>query len=164
MTEPETIKDRLIRVRSALGWTQQDLAEASGVAAAQISRYESGRNEPRAEMVAKLAKSLDVQFDWLAHGRGPIEGGHPDRTSPPGVHLIEMDLTDEELRHLQQYAQAKGLTVEMAARQLIFSSVANPEPHPIDVEGSLETMRQELKETTKRLDDVVRQVSTLKSK
>jgi len=59
---------RLIKARSDKGWSQADLANESGVAAAQISRYEQGRSKPRPEVLAKLARAMGVDFNWLSLG------------------------------------------------------------------------------------------------
>lgn len=59
---------RLIKARSDKGWSQADLANESGVAAAQISRYEQGRSRPRPEVLSKLAKAMGVDFSWLSMG------------------------------------------------------------------------------------------------
>jgi transcriptional regulator with XRE-family HTH domain len=114
----EGLKDRLTKARAAMGWTQHQLAEASGVAAAQISRYESGRSEPRFEVIAKLAKALDVQFDWLARGIGSVEGGEPHRKMPSGMETMPIDLSDEELDQVVAYAKLHKITKEMAVRKL----------------------------------------------
>lgn len=63
-----TLASRLVQARSQRGQSQMELATSSGVAAAQISRYESGRSKPRTEVVARLAKALDVSFEWLLNG------------------------------------------------------------------------------------------------
>ena len=67
-TDQDNFADRLIRSRSQHGWSQLELSKASGVAAAQISRYEQGNNTPRPQVVAKLAAALKVSFDWLLSG------------------------------------------------------------------------------------------------
>lgn len=57
--------DRLRQARIASELSQADLAVAAGIASAQISRYEAGRNYPRPHIIAKLAKALGVTPEWL---------------------------------------------------------------------------------------------------
>ncbi|HBQ1879798.1 TPA: helix-turn-helix domain-containing protein [Klebsiella pneumoniae] len=68
MTKHDDFASRLIERRAQLGWSQEQLSRESGVAAAQISRYEARINKPRANVIAKLAKGLLVPFAWLANG------------------------------------------------------------------------------------------------
>jgi transcriptional regulator with XRE-family HTH domain len=117
---------RLIKARSGHGWSQADLSEVSGVAAAQISRYESGRAKPRPEVVAKLAKSLAVGFEWLAYGTGDIDDGsevprYPASQKP--VYTLDLG-DDEELRStLEELAQHYGLTLQMAVKTALLEAV-----------------------------------------
>ena len=64
------LSERLIKARSERGWSQQDLANSSGIAPAQISRYEVGSNRPRSVVVMRLAKALGVSYEWLQDGDG----------------------------------------------------------------------------------------------
>ena len=122
---------RLIKARSGHGWSQADLSEVSGVAAAQISRYESGRAKPRPEVVAKLAKSLAVGFEWLLDGRGNIDDGstipqYPKRmfSNPP------LELEDEFHEALSRFAKSEGITIEMAMRAIFLQAVETVKEHP----------------------------------
>ena len=56
---------RISAIRSERGLSQEELAEASGVARAQISRYESGQTMPSATNGVRLAKALDCPLDVL---------------------------------------------------------------------------------------------------
>ena len=68
MTNNNTLQSRLIQRRAQLGYSQEELSKLSGIAAAQISRYEAGINKPRATIIARLANHLAVPFSWLAYG------------------------------------------------------------------------------------------------
>ncbi len=52
--------------RAKKGWTQDDLARESGVAANTIARYESGRNMPSLDVAVKMARALGCSVDELA--------------------------------------------------------------------------------------------------
>jgi transcriptional regulator with XRE-family HTH domain len=52
-----TIKAR----REALGWSQGQVGYRAGIAAAEVSRLERGKREPRLWMIVRLARGLDVE-------------------------------------------------------------------------------------------------------
>jgi phage repressor protein C with HTH and peptisase S24 domain len=50
------------------------LAKLSGVSRASISLYLSGRSSPTRENLVALAKASGINIEWLATGRGPMQG------------------------------------------------------------------------------------------
>ena len=50
------------------GWTQEELARATGLASVQVSRIERGRREVRLTTLLRLAAALDVSLDRLVEG------------------------------------------------------------------------------------------------
>ncbi len=63
---------RVLQQRLAAGLTQQQLASASGIAQADISRIERGQANPTAETLDLLAGPLGVTLDLVPTG-GPID-------------------------------------------------------------------------------------------
>ncbi len=61
----ETRLETLRRYRKERGWTQEQLAERSGIPRPNISKYETGERDPRAETASKLARALGVTVDEL---------------------------------------------------------------------------------------------------
>jgi ribosome-binding protein aMBF1 (putative translation factor) len=59
---------RVLQQRLAAGFTQQQLAVASGVAQADISRIERGQANPTADTLAALAHPLGVRLDLVPVG------------------------------------------------------------------------------------------------
>jgi transcriptional regulator with XRE-family HTH domain len=55
-----TIGQRIKAAREARGWTQQQLANAVGCWATQISRWENGVNPPFYATVEAIARALDA--------------------------------------------------------------------------------------------------------
>lgn len=49
---------QLLELRRAKGWTQEKLAEASGVPQAEISRIEQGKANPTAQTMVALVAAL----------------------------------------------------------------------------------------------------------
>lgn len=63
------IGQRIQQRRKELGMTQEELAELLTTNQFQVSRYETGKNSPTAEVIKTLADVLEVSADWLL-GRG----------------------------------------------------------------------------------------------
>lgn len=63
---------RLAKLRKAAGYTQQQLADEIGATRRMIAYYESESQHPPANMLADLAKALNVSADALL-GIKPIE-------------------------------------------------------------------------------------------
>ena len=59
---------RLLQQRLSAGLTQQQLAELSGVAQADISRIEHGISNPTADTIEALARPLGVTLDLVPLG------------------------------------------------------------------------------------------------
>ncbi len=70
----ETFGQRLARVRKERGFTQTELAEKVGAIQALISDYERGRTRAHAEIIAAIARALEVSADELL-GLKPPEAG-----------------------------------------------------------------------------------------
>lgn len=102
MIKNDDVAARLIARRAELDWSQERLSQESGVAAAQISRYESRMNKPRANIIAKLASAMAVDFSWLAYG----ESTHPDWVETDLV--IPKNLKDIIVKE----AKGRGMTEE----------------------------------------------------
>ncbi|MCA9489362.1 MAG: helix-turn-helix transcriptional regulator [Myxococcales bacterium] len=67
-----TIGDRVRSRRAAVGWTQEQLAEASGVRPATISRIERGHLAPSLAVLYELAQALGTAVGDLVGG-APVE-------------------------------------------------------------------------------------------
>lgn len=121
----KSLAQRIIKTRSSLGWTQNELAQASGVAAAQISRYEQGRSQPRTEVISKLANALNVKFEWLLKGEGEIDANLPmqDLPRPNGWAVEALELPQETIEDLQRFAKENGITTEAMLSKVILSGL-----------------------------------------
>lgn len=60
-----SFSERVVLLRKQHNLTQQGLADATGIHVQQIKHYESGRSQPTAEMLKKLALALHVTTDFL---------------------------------------------------------------------------------------------------
>jgi transcriptional regulator with XRE-family HTH domain len=63
------------RLRAALerkGWSQAELARRSGVGIEKIRKYHQGKvDQPRGDVIGRLADALGIEELWLRDGRGP---------------------------------------------------------------------------------------------
>jgi transcriptional regulator with XRE-family HTH domain len=70
----KTFSQRVRLARMACGWTQKELASASGLTQSAIGNYESGqRNQPPGDALLRLAEALSVTPLWLSQGGGPMD-------------------------------------------------------------------------------------------
>jgi predicted transcriptional regulator len=72
------IRDR----RTALGWTQADLAERADVAQADISRIENGRLDARWSTIRRISEALVSSTDAPKRS---LANAHGDRRAPRGT-------------------------------------------------------------------------------
>lgn len=56
---------RICELRTALGWSQVELAKRLGVAKQTISNQENDNIQPSIEMLVRLAKLFNVTTDYL---------------------------------------------------------------------------------------------------
>jgi len=52
-----------VALRKKLGYTQEDISKATGIARPNIARIESGKNTPTLEVLTKLAGALDMELE-----------------------------------------------------------------------------------------------------
>lgn len=91
-----TLGRRLARLLKERGMTQKDLAQATHLTEAAISRYISGKREPRAVTVANIAEALRVD-------PAEITGDDKDREVDDAIRLIARnahDLSQEQREEL----------------------------------------------------------------
>lgn len=56
---------RICEMRTALGWSQVDMAKRLGVAKQTISNWENDNIQPSIEMLVRVAHTLNVSTDYL---------------------------------------------------------------------------------------------------
>ena len=65
--DADKLGERLMLSRRRLGWTQRQLAEASGVRTVTVTRIERGRMpHVSLDVVYRLAEALGASLDYLA--------------------------------------------------------------------------------------------------
>lgn len=69
------LKERIKRARGRLKLTQRALGDKLGVTREAVSQWESGDSAPSSERLRNLAVICQVNYDWLATGRGDEDAG-----------------------------------------------------------------------------------------
>ena len=62
---------QFLQLRQRKGWTQNQLAEASGIAQAEISRIEQGKANPTVQTLIALVSALDGEIQISRRSVGP---------------------------------------------------------------------------------------------
>jgi transcriptional regulator with XRE-family HTH domain len=87
----EEFRERLKKVRGALGMTQDEFSKGLGVSKPTYVRYELGEMWPNAAMLSIMTTKYNVDLNWLLTGEGEM--------------FIEAIEADEKYRELFRYMQ-----------------------------------------------------------
>ncbi len=105
-----TFAEKVKTARSELGFSQTQLAEATGVSLRTISAYEQGQKKPRQSTMLKLAKVLKVSVKFLSD----------DNCENP-VEDIERDGYIEEAREKYGSQGARDVNSLLQANAAVFA-------------------------------------------
>lgn len=80
---PSSLRENLIRLRAARGWTQADLARRAGIPQSSVSRLESGSHASgRWSTIEAIASALGVDAAELTGETMPTAAPAPAATAP----------------------------------------------------------------------------------
>lgn len=65
---------RIKEARQFRGKTQKWLADEVGIKQSSVSAWEVCKTDPSTDNLSTIARVLQVNFEWLATGNGPMEG------------------------------------------------------------------------------------------
>lgn len=71
------IGSKIIELRKAKSWSQEDLAKEIGSSRVMIGKYERNDNTPSIEVLLKMAKTFDVTVDYII-GEGQLSNYDKD--------------------------------------------------------------------------------------
>ena len=101
--QKENISQRIRRLRTAAGYSQQQLANAIGVSDAAVSKWESEHSEPKSKFIPLLARVFGISTEeMLKGGTKELEAGPDIRGRVPLISWIqagnwlEMDVSQVE--------------------------------------------------------------------
>lgn len=86
-------------IRKQRGLNQDQLAEMASLNRVTVAKYESGKVEPGAKALARIADALEVTVDALLGREQPSAAPVRDAAAE-----LMADLTPEELAQVQTYA------------------------------------------------------------
>lgn len=66
------MKERIVKLRKALGLTQKQFADGIGVKRGTVSNYEVGRNIPTETVQKMICRVYGVRREWLDTGIGEM--------------------------------------------------------------------------------------------
>ena len=92
-----TIGDKILNMRKARGWSQEELADRIGVTRQAVSRWESNSAKPDAEKIVDISDLFGVSADYLLRdkyaGEGEIHNGselNPVPVKVPTVTAVQI--------------------------------------------------------------------------
>ena len=76
-----TMGEKILNMRKARGWNQEELAERIGVTRQAVSRWESGAAKPDADKIIAICDLFGVSADYLLRDRysGEESGVQPEK-------------------------------------------------------------------------------------
>lgn len=91
------LQDRVRHARRLAALSQAALASRVGVGPSAVAQWElPGGTSPTVEHMTRIAQTCDVQFEWLATGRGEVRNGH-EQVTAVRMELFAEDLLEERL-------------------------------------------------------------------
>ena len=110
------LSDKIIKLRKANGWSQEDLAEELDVSRQTISRWENGPAFPDANNIFQLSKLFHVTADYLLN---------EDYTSDNDIpHLKEAhEALDEKKKHYRKLSLIASIAFLVGAIAWLIQSI-----------------------------------------
>lgn len=110
----KTVAERLQHARDLKGWSQAQLAAASGLSQSTIGNIEAGTRKAKGSL-PEIAKALGVNHDWLANDIGDMKGVAPSIPYSEPSHLgrelalvFDMIPESDTLKRSKAYSLAVG--------------------------------------------------------
>ena len=98
----ESVSNRLRKAMAISGKTQADLVRETGIGKSNLSRYMSGKFDPKSDTVYKLATALNVAEMWLWGCDVPMERQAETKKEQP----TEYDGLSDKKKALMQFAMS----------------------------------------------------------
>lgn len=87
------IGSKIIELRKAQNWSQEDLAKKINSSRVMVGNYERNTNTPSIDILLKIAKVFDVSIDYLI-GEGKVSSYNKDVLK----RINDIEQLDEETR------------------------------------------------------------------
>lgn len=117
---------RIKRAREAKGFALRKLGELAGVSQTAIKKYEDGQIVPSSSMLLKLAKILDVKFEYFFRPETiSLEGVEYRKRSSLGQKQIKM-ISHEVIDHFERRLELEGLFPQPPVKKFSVSVPTEP--------------------------------------
>lgn len=95
------VSERLLRIRTLRGETQEQVAEAIGISYVSLSRYETGQRMPKMNILMKLAEYYGVSVDEIMRDekKEAAQSGNIDED----LKNILLSLSQEEFQRVKDF-------------------------------------------------------------
>lgn len=102
-----TPQERIRLARRGSGLSQADLAKAVGVQRSAVSHWEAPRGKhPSTAHLREIAQTTNVQFEWLATGRGSMNLSREDQLDSVAAAEAVLVEDAQELRLIEAWRTA----------------------------------------------------------
>jgi|GEM_PF-797164 len=115
MTNTYPLRLRILMARKQKRLSQEQLAALLQVGRSAVANWECGKAVPKTRNLHSLAGHLDVSFDWLATGHGPMRA---PQDTPVAVADMGTAITDDEQLLLQAFRHLPKRQQHHIARSL----------------------------------------------
>lgn len=147
------MKERIKKMRKALGLTQQALADKLGISRSNIASYESGNSIPGDATINLICRELNIREEWLRYSKGEMLKPNPS-------YAIDILAREHNLTHGEYILIEKFVNMKPEYRKAILDYVmevansingyniepaepAYSEKH-IDIDAEVAAFREEL--------------------
>ena len=111
------MNDRIKKVRTALGLSQQEFADRIGIKRGAVANYEVGRNEPIDAVISLICREFNVSERWLRTGDGDM--------------FVQISRDKEIMRFVGDVMQGED---DNFRRRFLLALARLPEEHWADIE------------------------------
>lgn len=111
------MNDRIKKVRTALGLSQQEFADRIGIKRGAVANYEVGRNEPIDAVISLICREFNVSERWLRTGEGEM--------------FVQISRDKEIMRFVGDVMQGED---ENFRRRFLLALARLPEEHWAEIE------------------------------
>ena len=91
-----SIGQKIKAARERKGWLQENLADESGIARANIARLEGGRHAAHLSTLGRVAKSLDLEVDFLLKAPEPVSAHEGRKLAEASIDAWSEQLEKED--------------------------------------------------------------------
>lgn len=94
------MKDRIKKIRKALGLTQQEFADRLGISRGNIATYETRDGNPGSSVITLICREFNVSETWLRTGEGEmfVQRSEADEISAAVERLLSGESADLKRR------------------------------------------------------------------